>query len=80
MGYYNPFTGHTHDVGRLGQALVFDLATDRNGSVWFAGDKMYRHVKETGGIQEYAFERSTPSRVAVDSYGAVWTVLNDGTL
>ena len=80
VGYYNPFTGHTHDVGRLGQALVFDLATDRNGSVWFAGDKMYRHVKETGGIQEYAFERSTPSRVAVDSYGAVWTVLNDGSL
>ena len=22
VGYYNPFTGHTHDVGRLGQALV----------------------------------------------------------
>ena len=80
VGYYDPFTGRTHAVGRLGQSLVFDLSTDRKGSVWFAGDKAYRYIKETGEVREYAFERSSPSRVAVDSYDAVWVILNDGTL
>ena len=79
-GYYDPFTGNTRSIGRLGQSLIFDLATDLKGSVWFAGDKIYRYVKETDSVQEYAFERSIPSRVAIDSYDAVWVILTDGSL
>ena len=79
-GYYDPYTGRTHSIGRLGRSLIFDLATDLKGSVWFAGDKVYRYVKEKETVQEYAFERSIPTRVATDSYDAVWALLGDGTL
>ena len=80
IGYYDPFTGKTHDIGRLGRTPVFDLAADLKGSVWFAGEKVFRFIKETETVQEYSFDRSYPSGIVIDSSDALWVTLGDGTL
>ncbi|MBR5724137.1 MAG: response regulator [Bacteroidales bacterium] len=80
IGYYNPYTGETVMVGRLGSSLSFDLVADRKGSVWFASDKLYRYVKSTGNIQPYSFESNAPSHIAIDSYDAIWVLLRGGDL
>ncbi|MCR5351974.1 MAG: response regulator [Bacteroidales bacterium] len=80
VGWYNPYTGHTESLGKMGVATSFDLQPDMKGSVWIAGDKLYRYVKESGGIREYAFPGTSPTRIAVDSYDAVWVILADGSL
>ena len=80
VGWYNPYTGHTESLGRLGVSLTFDLQPDMKGSVWVAGDKVYRYVKASGRIQEYSFPGSSPSHIAVDSYDSVWVILGDGSL
>lgn len=80
VGWYDPFKGTTGSLGRLGGSLSFDLQPDLKGSVWITGDKLYRYVKADGQIKEYAFPGSTPAKIAIDSYDAVWVVLSDGSL
>ena len=80
VGSFNPMTGQTETLGRLGTSLIFDLQPDLKGSVWFAGDRLYRYVKSTGEVKEYTFNSSGPSQIAIDSYDAVWVILPDGTL
>ena len=80
VGYYDPYTGEPHTFGRLGTSLCFDFAADLKGSVWFAGDKIYRFVKEVGEFKSYGFQGTSPTHVTVDSYGTVWALLGDNTL
>ena len=80
VGFYNPVTGEVKSFGRLGDAICFHLKADRKGSIWFAGDKLHRYIKETGAFQDYTFAGGTPSQIALDSYEAVWVILNDGSL
>ena len=80
IGFYNPFTGQVKSFGRLGDAICFHLKADRKGSVWFAGNKLHRYIKETDTFQDYAFAGGSPSQIAIDSYDAVWVILSDGSL
>ncbi len=80
VGFYNPVTGEVKSFGRLGDAICFHLKADRKGSIWFTGDKLHRYIKETGAFQDYTFAGGTPSQIALDSYEAVWVILNDGSL
>ena len=80
VGWYDPYTGHTQSLGRLGTSPSFDLQPDLKGNVWIAGDKIYRYIKANGEIREYAFPGSSPTRIAVDSYDAVWVILSNGAL
>ena len=52
VGWYNPYTGLTESLGRLGVSMAFDLQPDQKGNVWIAGDKIYRYIKEDGLIRE----------------------------
>lgn len=79
-GYYDPFTGEVKSLGRLGDAACQHLRADRKGSVWFAGGKLFRYVKESGEIQSYVFASAAPNQIAIDSYDAVWVILGDGSL
>ena len=80
VAWYNPYTGKSESIGLLGHTPAFDLQPDMKGNVWVAGDKVYRYIKESGQVREYAFPGSSPSHIAVDSYDSVWVILNNGTL
>ncbi len=81
IGCYNPGTGETQDLGRMGSGNVsFDIQPDMKGSIWLTGDKIYRYEKATGGLKAYATGSSMPRKIVVDSYDAVWAILADGSL
>ncbi len=80
IGCFDPTTGETESLGKLGTSLIFDLQPDLKGSVWFAGDRLFRYLKETGEIKEYTFAGTSPSKIAIDSYDTVWVILPDGSL
>ena len=75
VAWYNPYTGKSESIGLLGHTPAFDLQPDMKGNVWVAGDKVYRYIKESGQVREYAFPGSSPSHIAVDSYDSVWVIL-----
>ena len=80
VGWYDPFTGKVHSLGRLGETNCQRLRADRKGSVWFAGSQLFRYGKQDGEVQAYAFAAGAPAQIAVDSYDAVWVILTDGSL
>ena len=80
IGCYNPFTSEVRSFGSLDGSLCFDLTADRKGNVWFTGNKLHRYDKATDEFHDYSFAEGTPSRIATDSYDAVWVVLSDGSL
>ncbi len=80
VGWFDPLTGRMGSLGKKGQSLSFDLASDRKGGIWYTGDCLYRYDKGTGYTEEYPFEGSTPSRIAIDTYDALWVILSDGSL
>ena len=80
VGCYNPYTGETEPLGRLGRGFSFDLQPDMKGSIWLTGDKIYRYYKATGEVKSYATGSSFPRKLAIDSYDAVWAVMGGGQL
>lgn len=80
VGYYDPFTGKTERLGRLGAGTSYDLQPDGKGSIWLTGDKIYRYIKASGEIKAYAAGSSFPRKIAVDSNDAVWAVMGNGKL
>ena len=80
VGWFDPLNGQLGSLGKISNSLTFDLAPDLKGGIWYTGDCLYRYDKDTGFTAEYKFDGSTPSRIAVDVYGALWVVLSDGSL
>ena len=80
VGWFDPRNGELGSLGKKGTSLTFDLAPDRKGSIWYTGDCLYRYDKDTGFTEQYTFEGSNPSRIAIDAYGTLWVVLSDGSL
>lgn len=80
VGRYDPFSGKTERIGRLGAGASFDLLPDKKGSIWLTGDKIYRYDKATDEVRSYATGNSFPRKLAIDTYGAVWAIMADGSL
>ena len=80
VGWYDPLTGRSGSLGKMGNTFSFDLTPDTKGSIWYTGTSLYRYDKASGQTMEYAFDGSTPSRIALDAYDALWVVLSDGSL
>lgn len=80
IGYYNPANDEAESMGRIGNATCFDLLADKRGNVWFASDQLYRHDTANGGMQRYAVGDTRPTMLALDSFGTVWVLTQDGTL
>ena len=80
VGWFDPLNGQMGSLGKKGSSLTFDLAPDLKGSIWYTGDCLYRYDKDTQFTEEYTFEGSTPSRIAIDAYGGLWVILSDGSL
>ena len=80
VGYYDPFTGKTERLGRLGTGTSYDLQPDRKGSIWLTGDKVYRYFKASGEVKSYTCGTSFPRKIAVDSNDVVWVLSAGGTL
>ncbi len=80
VGYYDPFTGKTERLGRLGTGASFDLQPDGKGGIWLTGDKLYRYSKATGDVKAYTTGTSYPRKIVVDSNDAVWVLSAGGKL
>jgi signal transduction histidine kinase/ligand-binding sensor domain-containing protein/DNA-binding response OmpR family regulator len=80
IGWYDPLSGRMGSLDRMGRSLTFDLVPDLKGGIWYTGDCLYRYDKTSGATTEYPFEGSTPSRIAIDAYDALWVILSDGSL
>ena len=79
-GWYDPVTGDMGSLGKRSISLIFDITSDGKGSIWYTGDCLYRYDKASGTSTEYSFEGGMPSRLALDSYDALWVILTDGSL
>ena len=80
VGYYDPFTGKTERLGRLGTGTSYDLQPDRKGSIWLTGDKVYRYYKGTEEVKSYTCGTTFPRKIAVDSNDVVWVLSASGKL
>ncbi len=79
-GYYDPDTGKAEKIGRFGNDRCNDIQSDGQGEVWFATDKITVYNSSGKEFREYAVGESGPAKIALDSLGTIWILLQDGTL
>lgn len=77
---YDPYTNRLLSAGKLGYGPCFNLKADTNGNIWATTDNLFRYSTSDGGIHTYTFNGPRPTGMVTDSYGTLWTILEDGRL
>jgi len=80
VGYYDPYTDETGDLGLVGSKMTFDIEVDRHENIWLASESLFRYNIENAGMHTYSFPDTQPSMLAVDSLGTLWVLMKDGTV
>ena len=80
VNIYDPYSDKLVTLEMSGESRCFDIETDDKGRVWLAYNDLIRYEPDGEEKRHYKFDRNWPSSIAVDSYGAVWVAMSNGSL